>query len=441
MQLFPQLRKLEEKHPDSVVVIGVHSPKFPAEREFAMVRDAVRRYEIEHPVVNDPDHLIWRSLGVRAWPTLLFIDPEGKAVGKHEGELPFEMGDRLVEQMLAEYRSEGVLDESPRDLGLPERPPESPLSFPGKVVFDGAGERLFVADTNHNRVLEVALDGTIRSVIGSGQTGWDDGAFDTATFDHPQGLALASDDLYVADTLNHVVRAANLATGSVRTVAGVGAQSYQRVPGGPALRTGLASPWDVAWDGTRLFIAMAGKHQIWVYDPRVDEVAVYAGRGDEALRDGPRHEAALAQTCGLALDGDTLWFADSETSSIRSIDRDGMLRTHVGLGLFEFGDVDGKGSRALLQHPQGLCVAGGVVYLADTYNNKIKRLDPATRACETFAGTGESGLADGPRLDARFREPAGITAGGGRLWVADTGNHALRVIDLATGEVTTLEIR
>lgn len=441
MQLFPQLRKLEEKYPNSVVVIGVHSPKFPAERELGMVRDAVRRYEIEHPVVNDPDHLIWRSMGTRAWPTLLFIDPEGKAVGKHEGELTFEMADRVVTAMLAEYQAEGVLDESPVDLGQPERPPASPLSFPGKLLFDSAGQRLFVSDTNHNRILELGLDGGIRRFIGTGLQGWEDGPSDAATFDHPQGLALAGDHLYVADTQNHVVRAINLSTGEVRTVAGTGVQSYQRLPGGPALRTAFASPWDLAWDGTRLIVSMAGKHQVWLYDPRTEEVAVFAGAGDEGLRDGPRRGAALAQTCGVALDGDTLWFADSETSSIRSIDGNGVVQTHVGLGLFDFGDVDATGLAALLQHPQGICTLDGKVYVTDTYNNKIKRYDPATGACDTFAGTGEAGFAGGRGREARFHEPAGIAAGDGWLWVADTNNHAIRMIDVASGEVSTLEVR
>jgi sugar lactone lactonase YvrE len=439
MHLFPQLRKLEEKYPDHLLVIGVHSPKFPAERDLQVVREAVMRYEIAHPVVSDPDHAVWRSLGIRAWPSLLFIDPEGRAVGRHEGELPFEAADRLVGAMLAEYRAAGLLDPSPPKLDLPERPPASPLSYPGKLIPGPGGSSLFVSDTNHNRIVEIDPHGTVLRVFGSGEQGFEDGEGRTASFDHPQGLALHEGSVFVADTQNHAVRAVDLATGMVSTIAGTGARGHRGI-GGPAARTSLASPWDLVWFDGRLVIAMAGMHQLWAYRPEVGEVGVYAGAGDEGLRDGPRQEAALAQTNGLAVLGDRLFFADSETSSIRSVEPDNRVVTHVGTGLFDFGDRDGHGLAALLQHPQGICAAGEALYFTDTYNNKIKRLDPATGDCRTFAGSGEAGYADGPAEEARFNEPGGICVLGDRLYVADTNNHAIRVVELETGEVTTLAV-
>ncbi len=440
MQLFPQLRKLEQKYADVLAVIGVHSPKFPAERELATVRESAKRYEIEHPIVNDPDHKVWRSYGVRAWPSLLFIDPEGKAVGRHEGEIPFDVADRLLGEMVAEYDSLGLLDRSPLDLGTIERAPSSVLAFPAKIVADAATSRLFVSDSNHNRVVVCSLDGRVTRVFGDGSTGFEDGEVSLASFDHPQGLALAGDLLYVADTGNHAVRAIDLTAGRVSTVAGTGIQGLQRSAGGVALRTSLASPWDLAWSDGVLYVAMAGFHQIWAYRPATGEIGVYAGAGDEGLRDGPRQGAALAQTNGLALSGGRIYLADSETSAIRLIDETNQISTLVGTGLFDFGDRDGTGAEVLLQHPQAICESEGLLYFCDTYNNKVKRLDPSTRRCTTLAGSSVAGYADGAANEARFNEPAGIAVLGDRLYVADTNNHAIRLVEIATGQVSTLAV-
>src|SRR4030081_754564 len=230
MHTFPQLRKIERKYGDRVIIIGVHSPKFPAERETANLREAVLRYRIEHPVVNDRDFKVWNRFGGRAWPTLLFIDPDGRVIGKHEGELPFEQFDPVVAGMLKEFEDRGLL--APSAIALEEiREPARTLSFPGKVLAPSDG--LFIADSNHHRIVSAGFDGSIRRLYGSGQPGLSDGPADRAGFQQPQGMARSGSTLYVADTENHAVRAIDLEAGVVTTVARAGGQARAPGVGGP----------------------------------------------------------------------------------------------------------------------------------------------------------------------------------------------------------------
>ena len=443
MHVLPQLRRLERKWHDELAVIGVHSPKFISERETESVRQAILRLNVGHPVVNDRDFRVWQAYAVRAWPTLMFIDPQGKVIGKHEGEFLFETFDRLIGEMIGEFESAGVLDRRP--LGLPdqESAPATPLLFPGKLLADEVGGRLFVSDTGHNRIIETGLDGTLRRVIGCGKPGLGDGAAEDAYFHQPQGLALTDDTLYVADTENHVVRTVELATGRVRTIAGTGQPLVGERVGGLARRTSLSSPWDLAVSGGVLYIAMAGTHQLWAMPLSGDRIEPHAGSGRETLQDGPRQEAAMNQPSGLTTDGSRLYVADSEASAIRMVEPapEGVIRTIVGEGLFEFGDRDGVGpSEVRLQHPLGVAWHADALLIADTYNHKIKRLDPTTAECRTIAGDGKPGLMDGEASVARFSEPSGLAMAGDRVFIADTNNHAVRMLDLARGEVSTLPL-
>jgi sugar lactone lactonase YvrE len=422
------------------VVIGAHSPKFIGERDTESVGQAIRRLEVGHPVVNDRDFRVWKAYAVRAWPTLMFIDPRGKVIGKHEGEFPFEPFDTLVSEMVAEFDAAGLLDRRPLDLGLP--PPDVPtvLKFPGKVIADEPTERLVISDTGHHQIIVADLDGQVQQVIGSGAQGSADGPCEVATFSHPQGLALDGPMLYVADTENHAIRAVDLAAGTVVTLAGTGEQLMGPRVGGPARQTPLSSPWDLALlDGT-LYVTMAGTHQLWSMHLGSGFIVPFAGNGREDLVDGPLDAASMNQPSGLATDGMRLYVADSEASAIRVVERGagGAIRTIVGEGLFEFGDRDGRGpTEVRLQHPVGVAWHGGSIYIADTYNHKIKRLDPTTAECRTWLGRGEPGSDDGD-ADSSFSEPSGLAVAEGRLYVADTNNHAVRVAEMETGIVSTL---
>jgi DNA-binding beta-propeller fold protein YncE len=446
MHVIPDLKRLEEKYPTELVVIGVHSAKFENEKETENIRRIVLRYGLEHPVVNDADFRIWNSYAVRAWPTQVLIDTSGYVVGQVSGEGHYDVIDGAVGQLIAEAKKRGTLDTRPLKFALERaKTGDLPLAFPGKVLADERGDRLFVADSNHNRVVVTKLDGTFLYAIGTGARGRRDGAFDAASFDGPQGLALDGETLYVADTRNHLLRRVDLKGRTVETAAGTGAQLRDySVRGGPALTTALNSPWDLALAGRTLYVAMAGPHQIWKLDLNSREVSVYAGTGREARADGKRlgefedsSAAAFAQPSGLAVGDSTLYVSDAESNIIRAVAGE-EVRTLVGGDLFEFGDRDGEGDGVRLQHPLGLALVAGRLFIADTYNHKLKVLDPRTRRVSTFAGTGKPGQTDGARPE--FYEPGGISNARGKLYVADTNNHAVRVVDLATKQTTTLVI-
>jgi len=405
MHILPELKKLEKEFGNQLVVIGVHSAKFETEKDADNIRAAILRYEIDHPVVNDADHRIWDTYGVSSWPTILMIDPEGNAVWGRGGEFKADEVRAILNAAIPYYRAEKLLDEKPFPLE-PESAGEAttPLRFPGKVLADEAGDRLFISDSNHNRIVIASLDGKLLDIIGSGQIGREDGDYRSASFNHPQGCALAGETLYVADTDNHMLRKVNLATKTVTTVSGTGEQAehpwpgldaveprrlpdrYVGMPGGMALNSPVAL-WVHKSD---LYIAMAGPHQIWKMPLSEKEIGPYAGNGREDIVDGSL-----------------------------------LPKKPYMMGFSSFAQ------------PSGLSSDGTWLYVADTYNHKIKVVDAKSGETKTIAGTGKRGSGDEP---AEFHEPAGLAHANGKLYIADTNNHLLRTLDLATNKVTTLAI-
>ncbi|MCA1572937.1 MAG: redoxin domain-containing protein [Acidobacteria bacterium] len=441
IHIIPDLKRLEEKYANQLVVIGVHSAKFENEKETENIRRIILRYEIEHPVYNDADFKVWQSYGVRAWPTQILIDPAGYVIGSISGEGNYDPIDTAIAKAVEDFRKRGEVNEEPLKLTLERaKVGNLPLAFPGKVLADDKGDRLFIADSNHNRIVFTKLDGTLVETIGTGHRGFADGAFDKASFYRPQGMALDGDNLYIADTENHLIRRVDLKARTVKTIAGTGKQSHDYFKQGPSREVGLNSPWDLQLVGSTLYIAMAGPHQIWKLDLDKETVSTFAGSGREARLDGSLLEAGFAQPSGLATDGKYLFVADSESNIIRAIDlSSGQVKTVVGGDLFKFGDVDGRGDDVRLQHPLGIFALDGQVLIADTYNHKIKQLDPATRSVKTLFGTGRPGQTDG--TSPSLYEPGGLSGANNKLYVADTNNHAVRVVDLKTKEVLTLRIK
>ncbi|MBI1374362.1 MAG: redoxin domain-containing protein [Phycisphaera sp.] len=433
MHILPDLEYIEHKYHDQpVIVVGVHSAKFETEKDASNINQAIQRYRIAHPVLVDEEHTVWNNYGVRAWPTFMVIDPEGKVVGHLSGEGNRELLDAVVYTLLEEGREKGTLAETPLRTKptLIDRPLDT-LSFPGKIATDEAGNRLLIADSNHDRILVTDAEGKVQHVIGSGQRGLKDGSFAEARFFNPQGMAIDGDVIYVADTDNHALRKIDLKAGTVTTVAGTGKQAFDREGGKAGTAQGLSSPWDVALHNGKLYIAMAGTHQLWTHDLKTGVSQTFSGSGAENIADGPGFQANLAQPSGLTIHDGWLYFADSEVSAVRRASlEDGRVETLIGKGLFEFGHKDGPWADALLQHPLGVAALDGAIYVADTYNSRLRRIDLKEKTITTLYGGKDE-------LD----EPSGIAVLGGQVYVADTNHHRVVRFDPASGKATAVEIK
>jgi hypothetical protein len=422
------LRELELRFSSELVVIGVHSGKYHAERVTPRIRDASIRLDAAHPVVNDRQFRIWRSYAVSAWPTLVAIDPAGYVVGTHAGEFTSEMLVPFIEDLIAKARSGGILNETPLhfEADPPTIAPKN-LRYPGKVAVNG--NTMAIADSGNNRVIVGSLDETgmilkVEKTIGDAAPGFKDGL--SAKFRSPQGLAFGDGLLYVADAENHTVRAVNLDSGEVTTLSGIGRQMRTR---GDSQAGAMSSPWDVVLSRNTLFVAMAGTHQIWAVDIETGKSRVCYGTGGEDIRDGDAANALLAQPMGISLQNERLYFTDAESNAVRWADvaHDGTVGTIVGTGLFDFGDVDGVADDVRLQHPQGITAhASGKLLIADSYNDSLKWIDPDTRSVKTWGGG--------------FHEPGGVCFGTTHAYVADTNAHRIAVVHIDTRDVTDLRI-
>lgn len=436
------MRRLRQRFPDELVILGVHSAKFPTEQLDENIRHAVKRLGIEHPVVNDAGFKIWDSYTVRAWPTLVIIDPRGRIAGDLSGEI---LADELAPQIqeIIDQNADSI-NRNPLVLEEPSLPSAANLlQYPSKLLV--AKDHLFIADSGNHRIVEVflapgGLRGEVVRVFGTGEPGLLDGPVENAAFHDPHGMAISGDQhvLYVADTGNHAIRKIDLITGQVSTIAGTGEKAHGRRMMGKPLETALRSPWALALLDRYLFIAMAGSHQIWVI---IDdqEIGPFAGSGAEALVDGLPAACAFNQPSDLSLGMGYLFVADPEASAVRAIKLTENFETVtlIGQGLFDFGDVDGPVEKALLQHPTGVALGDQVIYLSDTYNHKIKAIYALQERVITLIGDGKPGRQDGFFTLARLHEPEGLAVVGDLLYIADTNNHLVRVADLRGQTVDT----
>ncbi|HEU4974378.1 MAG TPA: thioredoxin-like domain-containing protein [Baekduia sp.] len=396
-----ELRGLERRFSDALVVVGVHSPKFAHEHEHAAVRDAVARHRVTHPVLDDPERTTWDAYAVKAWPTLVLVDVHGRVALTVSGEGHAVELAAAIERLVAEAEDEGALRRGSPSLGTGAGAPGTgELAHPGKVDVGGdvLAPLIAVADTGHDRVLVCAASGEVLHEL--------DGLY------QPQGVRFDGDDhLLVCETGADRVWRIDLRDGDRALLA-----------------EGLASPWDVVrWHG-HVVIAEAARHRLWAID-RDGELQVLAGTGAEALVDGAGLEAVLAQPSALAVtaDGD-LAFLDAEASALRVV-RAGSLRveTLVGAGLFAWGAEDGGTDRARLQHPLGLALgADGALYVADTFNHAVR----VWRGAHLWTIPVEG-----------FAEPGGLAVlPDGRLVVADTGNHRVVVVDPLGARAEALDV-
>ncbi|MFA4986608.1 MAG: thioredoxin-like domain-containing protein [Candidatus Brocadiia bacterium] len=427
MHVLPILAIVEEEFRDEpLVVIGIHSGKFDAEKDDARIGEAIRRYGIAHPVAVDSEMKIWRQYGIRSWPTLVVIRPDGSIAAVAPGEPDPAMFRAFLRRELDDARGQKTLAEKAPDLVPQAVSAKGALLYPGKVI-SLAGQRIAISDSGHHRVLVCDSHGKVLDAIGSGRRGLAGGSFEDAAFDDPQGLAEWGGNLFVADRRNHCIRKLNLDRRTVETVAGDGTLGIAHPKGPvPALETPLRSPWDLCAIGDDIYVAMAGSHQIWLYNPIKGTIEAYSGTSVEGLVDGPIRGCSMAQPSGMSHREGFLYVVDSETSSIRAIDLGhGSIKTLFGTGLFDFGDSDGDAGSAMLQHPMGVAATPEGLYVADTYNGKIRLVDWDTKSVKTIA----SGL----------HEPGGIASSSDEgLLIADTNAH--RILLLRDSQMTTIEI-
>ncbi|MDE1763144.1 MAG: redoxin domain-containing protein [Thaumarchaeota archaeon] len=444
MHTLPALAQLEKRYEGKpVVFIGVHSAKFFNEQDKKNIEQAVRRYEISHPVLVDKQMSIWQKYEVAGWPTIVIVDPKGTIAYKQSGEGQKELIEDTVDTLLEKHGKAGTLSREPVKISHQVARDKSILFYPGKISL--SNNKIAISDSNHNRVIITDMNGKIENIIGSGRRGFSDGDFPNATFFRPQGIAWKDNNtVFVADTENHAIRKIDLFTKKVSTVAGTGKQVPWMSSGGVGRDTSLSSPWDVVVKDDLVFVAMAGNHQIWVYDTKTDLIQPFAGNGHENIVDGDRTHAQLAQPSGLSLFADRLYFADSETSSIREVDlQSGHVRTLAGQGLFAFGHKDGHVDDALFQHPLGLCATQNRIFVADTYNSALRSIDIENNNVSTIIGKHTSGTCrlDDPNCDSLgLYEPSDVKWHQGKLYIADTNNHLIRIYDTKTDLLTTLEI-
>ncbi|MGB3405114.1 MAG: thioredoxin-like domain-containing protein [Microcoleaceae cyanobacterium] len=427
LHILHDLKYLEQKYSQYLTVIGVHSAKFDHEQEIENIRQAILRYDVEHPIIIDQNYSIWQQYTVKGWPTLVLIDPKGYCFKSFTGEGHLAAIDETVSTLIKQHQQSQTINRQLLKFTLEKNKKTitQSLSFPGKILADQQSNRLFIADSGHHRIVITNSQGEILKIIGTGQPGLTNGQFNQAQFFTPQGMTFDEKQqiLYIADTDNHAIRAVNLNQEIVTTIAGTGQQSRQLLSQPQkGIETALNSPWDIEKVNNQLFIALAGCHQIGVLNLETNFFKIYAGRGAESCVDGEAIEAAFAQPSGITSNGIELFITDSETSCIRGITlgKNPQVRTICGSGeLFKFGDKDGEGFDVRLQHCLGIEYSQNFLWIADTYNHKIKKIDINTGICQTIIGNQDM-----------FSEPSGLSIKGSTLYIADTNHHQIKQLDL-----------
>jgi thiol-disulfide isomerase/thioredoxin len=431
-----EIEKLRTRFANApLVIIGVHTNKY-GDEPLSGLQSAIERYDIRHPVVVGPGAAaIWERYEVAMWPTFVLLGADGQLLGAVSGEGHLKLLEHNIDRALQHSRIAGTLATTSIPL-QPPAPDTTPLRFPTKIL--GDQNRIAIVDSGHHRLLVGQLDNHtlhITHTIGSGHPGNTDGPFASATFNAPHGAALRGDILFIADTSNHLVRRADLRTRTVTTLLGTGRKLFDHEAGKSGREQALNSPWDLAVHGNRLYIAQTGQHQIFAMNLMTGATEVAAGTARENLRDGPAHTANLAQPSALALDPamQTLYFLDAQSSALRALDlKSKTVKTLIGEGLFDFGDIDGPLESARLTNPLGLTfLPSNPLLLADTFNHKLKRIDLRGARIETIP------------LCTDLFEPESVLPldpEAHEILVADTGNHRILRVNTITKEWKELRL-
>ena len=423
------LQVLGRKYRSDIIIISVHSPKFSAEKRRSHVLKSISKYHVNHPVVHDPDMKLWDMYAIKGWPTQVLVDREGTIIGSISGGGKLRQLDQIIKYQLemgSSPRPQEKLSYTPMRV----REPQGVLSYPGRVC--ATDERFYIADSGHNRILVLSSRGDVQHQFGSEAAGFIDGNGTSSAFNNPQGMALVDGFLYVADEGNHAIRRIHTRTGDVDTIAGTG-KIGKSVPGlnDTPLSVAMNSPCDVVFNGGKLYIAMSGLHQIWRLSLVTNKLELFSGSGREGLLDGPATTTAFSQPSGMTLLLNRLYTVDAGTSAVREVDMDtGYVRTLVGEGLFDSGDRDGTGVAARLQYPLDISAdqMHRMLWVADTYNNKIKRIGVNSEFVSSVA------------LDRRLDEPGGLVFHNDTLYIANTNAHELVCLNPNNGHAEALNV-
>jgi thioredoxin-related protein len=428
-RVLQDLQVLGRKYRDELVIISVNTPRYAAERKRSHVLKAINKYRIRHPVVHDPEKQLWNMYGIKAWPTQVLVDREGMLLGSMSGDGKLAQLDLVIKYQIEKTASPNPVKKMPCTTRCALEAP-AVLSFPSRII--ASNDRLYVADSGHNRILVLSSRGDVLRQYGSEAAGFIDGNGSDAAFNNPQGMTLAGDFLYVADERNHAIRRIHTVTDDVDTIAGTGKVGMPVLDAYAApVDVSLNSPSDVVFRDSKLYIAMSGLHQIWCHSLVANTLRLFSGSGKEGLLDGPATTAAYSQPSGLALLFNRLYCVDAGASAVREVDIEtGAVRTIVGKGLFDYGDNDGTGKTARLQCPLDIQAdqEHRMLWIADTYNNKIKRIGINSEFVSSVA------------VEHGLDEPGGLAFHEDTLYIANTNAHEIVRLNPNNGHAEALNV-
>jgi hypothetical protein len=428
LQRLNDLAHLRARHGERLHVVAVHVPKFDHERDPRRVAKRFNRQKLEFPIAHDADWTLWQHYDIEAWPTVVLIDGEGRIRERIAGDAPVRELDarvvKLQDEIVPQSRSVDPIEM--RRNGEPMLP----LRFPVGLALGGS--YLYVADSGHHRVLECDHGGRVLRQFGSGGPGFIDGPMELAAFNRPHGLCVQRDVLYVADSGNHAIRRIHLRSGDIETLCGAG-RPGQPTPGpiGDPRMVALDQPRAVAMGSGAMFIATAGDNCIWRYDLGSPAITRLAGSGALDVGDGTGEEAAFAEPVSLACVQQVVYVCDAAGSAIRSIKgQAGQVATVLGQDVWNFGQADGVRAKARLQQPLAIALDpdAPVLWIADSGNDALRTLRLGGGELTTYA------------LPQRLHAPSGLAVAEGVVWIADTDAHAVLRLDTKDGTLRHVPI-
>ncbi|MCB1178474.1 MAG: hypothetical protein KDK36_12890, partial [Leptospiraceae bacterium] len=290
-----------------------------------------------------------------------------------------------------------------------------------------------------HRILKIDFETkTVNEIIGNGEPGHKNGNYKTTKFFKPRGLYKKENFLYVADYGNHSIRRVDLKNKIVSTVAGTGKNSDDSAKEGNAPTSSLNYPLDITEIENKLYITQMGDNKIVTFDLNTGNLDIFAGNGEKNIKDGDPLFSSLAQPTGIVSKDKDLYFLDSDGNSLRRAETEysGKIETLIGKSLFDYGDSDGSYNGTKLQFPMGIFLKEEKLYIADSFNNKIKEVDLTAKKVTSLKAYEKQKKFSWIKKEANFNEPSSILIKNGNAIISDTNNHSLQLLNLEKKEVS-----